>query len=70
MIIFEGIQQQSNVETFRKLAMVQAAILLLCYNLDIKYMIYSPSEWRSMNGGGYGRKREDQKVAAIAKAKE
>ena len=70
MIIFEGIQQQSNVETFRKLAMVQAAILLLCYNLDIKYVIYSPSEWRAINGGGYGRKREEQKNAAIIKAKE
>ena len=70
IIVFEGIQQQSNVETFRKLAMVQAAILLLCYDLGIKYVIYSPSEWRAINGGGYGRKREEQKNAAIAKAKE
>ena len=70
IIVFEGIQQQSNVETFRKLAMVQAAILLLCYDLGIKYVIYSPSEWRAINGGGYGRKREEQKNAAIVKAKE
>ena len=70
IIVFEGIQQQSNVETFRKLAMVQAAILLLCYDLGIKYVIYSPSEWRAINGGGYGRKREEQKNAAIIKAKE
>ena len=70
IIVFEGIQQQSNVETFRKLAMVQAAILLLCYDLSIKYVIYSPSEWRAINGGGYGRKREEQKNAAIIKAKE
>ena len=70
IIVFEGIQQQSNVETFRKLAMVQAAILLLCYDLGIKYIIYSPSEWRAINGGGYGRKREEQKNAAIIKAKE
>ena len=70
IIVFEGIQQQSNVETFRKLAMVQAAILLLCYDLGIKYVIYSPSEWRAINGGGYGRKREEQKNAAILKAKE
>ena len=70
IIVFEGIQQQSNVETFRKLAMVQAAILLLCYDLGIKYIIYSPSEWRAINGGGYGRKREEQKNAAIVKAKE
>ena len=70
IIVFEGIQQQSNVETFRKLAMVQAAILLLCYDLGIKYIVYSPSEWRAINGGGYGRKREEQKNAAIVKAKE
>ena len=70
IIVFEGIQQQSNVETFRKLAMVQAAILLLCYDLGIKYIVYSPSEWRAINGGGYGRKREEQKNAAIIKAKE
>ena len=70
IIVFEGIQQQSNVETFRKLAMVQAAILLLCYDLGIKYVIYSPSEWRAINGGGYGRKREEQKNSAIIKAKE
>ena len=70
IIVFEGIQQQNNVETFRKLAMVQAAILLLCYDLGIKYIIYSPSEWRAINGGGYGRKREEQKNAAIIKAKE
>lgn len=70
IIVFEGIQQQSNVETFRKLAMVQAAILLLCYDLGIKYIVYSPSEWRAINGGGYGRKREEQKNAAVIKAKE
>lgn len=70
IIVFEGIQQQSNVETFRKLAMVQAAILLLCYDLGINYVVYSPSEWRAINGGGYGRKREEQKNAAIIKAKE
>ena len=50
--------------------MVQAAILLLCYDLGIKYVVYSPSEWRAINGGGYGRKREEQKNAAIIKAKE
>lgn len=69
-IVFEGIQQQNNVETFKRLAMVQAAILLLCYNSEIDYTILSPSQWRAINGGGYGRKREEQKQESVNRAKQ
>ena len=75
MIVFEGVQQQTNIETFHKLSMVQAAVYLLAYNLDIKTKVLSPSEWRAINSENsklfkYGRKREEQKQVAIQKVKE
>ena len=33
-LVFEGIQNQQNAETFKKLAYVQAAIMLWCYCLQ------------------------------------
>lgn len=43
-VFFEDIQQQrGNVETYKKLAYVQAAILIWCYNNDFRYAILSPS---------------------------
>jgi Holliday junction resolvasome RuvABC endonuclease subunit len=69
-LVFEDCQQQANVQTYHKLSMVKAAILLWCYFNDIPYSIFSPSAWRSTCGGGYGRKREEQKQSAIDKTKE
>lgn len=68
-IFFEDIQQQKgNVQTFKKLAYVQAAILLWCYFNDIKYDILSPSHWRSILKDNYkisfGRSRKEQKQKA------
>lgn len=68
-LIFEDIQQQTNAETYKKLAYVQAAIFLWCYwNENIKYSILSPSHWRKILKDRYqvsfGRKREEQKKAA------
>lgn len=65
-LIFENIQQQhGNVETFKKLAYVQAALMLWCYNTDIKYKILAPSEWRKIITDNYGikfgRARKEQK---------
>ena len=49
--------------------MVKAIILLWC-NINNKiYMVYAPSSWRNLCGGGYGRKREEQKQVAINNVK-
>ena len=65
IIVFEDIQNQQNNITYKHLAYVQAALMIICYNLNIKYSILSPSSWRAALGGGFGRKREEQKQAAI-----
>lgn len=70
LIILEDCQQQQNAQTYHKLSMVKGVILLWCNSAHKEYKIYSPSSWRSICGGGYGRKREEQKQAAIKKVKE
>lgn len=70
VVAFEDCQQQANAQTYHKLSMVKAIVLLWCNVNYKKYYIFSPSSWRSINGGGYGRKREEQKQAAIQKVKE
>lgn len=68
-IIFEDIQYQNNAETYRKLAYIQAAIIIWCYNRDFKFTILKPSHWRatlkSEYGFGFGRAREEQKRKAV-----
>lgn len=68
-VAFEDIQKQNNQETYKKLAYVQATVMIWCYNQDIKFTIYSPSHWRKILKETYkvafGRKREEQKKAAI-----
>lgn len=68
-VVFEDIQKQTNQETYKKLAYVQAAVMIWCYNQNIKFTIYSPSHWRKILKETYnvifGRKREEQKKAAI-----
>lgn len=68
-VVFEDIQKQNNQETYKKLAYVQAAIMIWCYNQNIKFTIYSPSHWRKILKETYnvsfGRKRDEQKKAAI-----
>ena len=68
-IDFEDIQlQQGNVETYKKLAYVQAMIVFFCEKYNIPYKILSPSHWRSILKKNYkiifGRKRQEQKKAA------
>ena len=74
-VFFEDIQQQrGNVETFKKLAYCQAAILLWCYFNEVKYSILSPSHWRKVLKDKYkvafGRSREEQKKMAQALVKD
>ena len=64
-VVFEGIQNQNNNETYKKLAYVQAAIMLWCYYKNIDYEILAPSEWRSKLNYTFGKKREEQKANAI-----
>lgn len=67
-VFFEGIQNQGNAETFKKLAYCQAAILLWCYWSGLKYTILPPSHWRSILKSNYdikfGRSRTEQKKKA------
>lgn len=67
-IFFEDIQSQQNKETYKKLAYVQAAIMIWCYNTDHKFSILSPSHWRSLLKDKYkinfGKARAEQKKAA------
>lgn len=68
-VFFEDIQNQHNNETYKKLAYVQAATILWCYFNDIKFSVLAPSHWRKIIkekcGASFGKKREEQKEAAI-----
>lgn len=67
-IFFEDIQHQANLETYKKLAFCQAAIILWCYHNNIDYSIAAPSHWRSVLKDNYkinfGKTRAEQKKAA------
>lgn len=67
-LFFEDCQKQQNVETFKKLCYVHAAILLWCYWKNVPYTILSPSHWRSILKDKYnksfGKARAEQKKAA------
>ena len=63
-IVFEDIQSQNNVETYKKLAYVQSAIYLYCYFNEIQCSVLKPTQWRSLLNIK-GRKREEQKQAAV-----
>ena len=67
-VFFEDTQKQTNLETYKKLCYVQAAVLLWCYFKDKKYFILAPSHWRSILKDKYkinwGKARKDQKKAA------
>lgn len=65
-IIFEQIQlQNGNAKTFQHLAYVQAMLFYFCYQHNIKHEVYEASHWRKVLGGGFGRKRAEQKQKAI-----
>lgn len=65
-IYFEDIQLQAgNALTYKHLAYAQAAIILWCGHMNIDWSISAPSHWRKVLGGGFGRKRVEQKRYAI-----
>lgn len=68
-MVFEDIQMQmGNVETYKKLAYVQAMLHFFCEKEVIPYEVYAPSHWRSILKKKYnisfGRKRIEQKQVA------
>lgn len=67
-VFFEDIQAQQNKETYKKLAYVQAAVMIWCYSTEHKFNILPPSHWRSILKEKYkinfGKVRAEQKKAA------
>lgn len=67
-VFFEDIQAQQNKETYKKLAYVQAAVMIWCYSTEHKFSILSPSHWRKVLKDKYkvsfGKARAEQKKAA------
>lgn len=65
-IYYEGIQYQSNIETYKKLAYIQAMIIYFSNSIPITEL--SPSHWRSVikdhYGIKFGRSRAEQKQKA------
>lgn len=69
-LYFEDIQmQRNNALTYKKLAYVQAAIMLWCYNNNTPYEIYAASHWRKVIKDKFnvtfGKSRQEQKNAAV-----
>lgn len=70
VVAYEDIQlQMGNVETYKKLAYIQAMILFWCEKNEKKLYCLSPSHWRKVlkekYGMSWGRKRAEQKQTAI-----
>lgn len=69
-LVYEGIQYQNNAETHKKLAYIQAAILLWSDFEDIPAEEMIPSHWRKVLSEKFhikfGGKRAEQKRAAQA----
>ena len=69
-VAYEDIQlQMGNVETYKKLAYIQAMILFWCEKHEKNLYCLSPSHWRKIlkdkDGRSWGRKRVEQKQTAI-----
>lgn len=73
-VVFEDSQYQNNADTYKRLNMVQGVIYLFCAHRKIPYTLLSPSAWRKVihdtYGISFGRKRKEQKEAAIEFATE
>lgn len=67
-LFFEDIQRQQNMETYKKLAYVQAAVLMWCHYNSVSCTSLAPSHWRRIIKENYriefGRVRAEQKKAA------
>lgn len=59
-VVYEEIQEQNNIQTFKVLAQVQGVILELLNSLNIPYSIMPSATWKSALGIK-GRARAEQK---------
>lgn len=69
-VVFEGIQYQNNAETYKKLAYVQAVLMMWCNDNEVPYTVIPPGVWRSELCCNFGRTRKEQKQKAIEFVKE
>lgn len=73
-IYYEGIQYQSNIETYKKLAYIQAMIIYNTTLHNLPILELTPSHWRSIlkdkHGIKFGRSRAEQKQKAQEFVKE
>ena len=68
-MIIEGIQYQSNISSFRKLALLQGVLICFFKTNNILFEIIEPSKWKSFCGIK-GRARKEQKQNTIEFSKE
>jgi len=68
-VCIEGIQYQNSMRVFGLLAQVQGIIFQMLFERNIGFVIIEPTAWRSYLGIK-GRKRADQKAAAIQRVSE
>ena len=75
-VFFEDCQSQNNrnQQTYHKLSMVKAVILLVCADRELPHVCFSPSSWRSVLNNRFkfkfGRVRTEQKIRAKEFVKE
>lgn len=69
-VVIEGVQYQSNQNTYHQLSVNQGAIIKMLFDRSIEFSIVPVNTWRSYNEIKGNKKREEQKLAAIALVKE
>lgn len=72
LVVFEDIQKQVNVSTYKSLARIQGAIMTWCYYHDVEFYCILPTAWRKKLGfhQGKGVKSKELKQQAIAYIKD
>ena len=68
-VSIENVQYQNNFKVYQQLSQFQGVLFAYFFDNNVPFMLFEPSAWRSYNGIK-GRKREEQKQAAINKVKE
>lgn len=68
-VSIENVQYQNNFKTYQQLSQFQGVLFAYFFDKDMPFLLLEPSAWRSFNEIK-GRKRADQKAAAIDKVKE
>ncbi len=64
IVVLEDIQQQKNVDTFKKLAYLLGVLQNYLFEKGTPYIIIKPSQWKPL-AGVKGRTREPQKKSAM-----